>query len=85
MKLGCFFGHVLDEGEAEFVFEVGFPELLVVVDVALELGVEQFLRGGRVTPASLVEKGRSSSVLILQEEAMFLTLSMPLRRSCSIS
>ena len=85
MELGCFFGHVLDEGEAEFVFKVGFPELFVVVDIAFELWVEEFLGDGRVPPASLVEKGRSSSVLILQEEAIFLTLSMPLRRSCSIS
>ena len=37
------------------------------------------------TPASLVEKEASSSPLTLQEEAIFLALSMPLLSSCSIS
>jgi hypothetical protein len=83
--VGGLIGKVLDEAEAELVFEVGFPELFVVVDVVFELRIDEFLRGRGSTPAVLVAKPCSSSVFILQEAAMDLARSMPCLSSCSIS
>lgn len=51
---GCFLTIFLDHGEGELVLEVGFPELLVVVDVGLELRVHQFLNRAWLTPWELV-------------------------------
>jgi hypothetical protein len=46
----------LDQCEAQLVFEVGFPELLVVVDFVPELREDQLLSYGPFTPVKPVLK-----------------------------
>jgi hypothetical protein len=83
--MGGLVGHVLDEGKAEFVLEVGLPELLVVVDVRFEVRVEQFLDRCTRTPAALIANPPSSSAPILHVAAIARARSIPTRSSCSIS
>lgn len=85
LELWGLFGDVLDEAEAEFIFEIGLPELLVVVDIVFEFRVDEFLDGDGCTPAALVGKLCSSSEVSLQAAAMSLALSRPTRSSCYIS
>jgi hypothetical protein len=49
-------GKILDETKTQFVLEVGFPELLVIVDIVFEFRVEQFLDIVGGTPEELVVK-----------------------------
>lgn len=66
-------GHLLDQGETQLVFQVGLPELLVVIHVVLEFRVEQLLLEARITPTKLVWKLTSSGSLpSLQEETITL-------------
>jgi hypothetical protein len=53
LELCGLIGDVLDEGEAQFVFEIGLPELLVVVDIRLEIWIDEFLDGEVRYPCSI--------------------------------